>query len=105
MEQRILGRTGLRVSVVALGAGPVPALLTGDDHAAQQAVLARALEAGINWFDTAPGYGDGRSEANLGRALGALGARGQVHVATKVRLGPADLGDVPGAVTRSVAGS
>jgi aryl-alcohol dehydrogenase-like predicted oxidoreductase len=93
------------VSVIGLGAGPVPGLLTGDDRATQQAVIARALASGINWFDTAPGYGDGRSEANLGQVLRELGARGQVHVATKVRLGPDDLGDVLGAVIRSVASS
>jgi L-galactose dehydrogenase/L-glyceraldehyde 3-phosphate reductase len=105
MEYRELGRTGLRVSVVGLGAGPVPGVMTGPDAGAQRAVVARALEAGINWFDTAPGYGDGRSEASLGRALAELGARGSVQVGTKVRLVPADLADVEGAVRRSLAGS
>jgi aryl-alcohol dehydrogenase-like predicted oxidoreductase len=105
MLLRELGRTGLRVSVVGLGAGPVPALMTGDDAAAQRAVVARALAAGVNWIDTAAGYGDGRSEASLGRALRDLGAAGEVHVATKVRLGPDDLADVEGAVRRSLAGS
>ena len=38
----MLGRTGLRVSAVGLGAGPVPALMTGADAAAQREVLARA---------------------------------------------------------------
>jgi L-galactose dehydrogenase/L-glyceraldehyde 3-phosphate reductase len=105
MQYRILGRTGLEVSVVGLGAGPVPALMTGGDGAAQRAVVARALEAGINWFDTAPGYGDGKSEANLGQALRDLGASDRVHVATKVRLAPGDLADVEAAVRRSLAGS
>jgi aryl-alcohol dehydrogenase-like predicted oxidoreductase len=105
MEQRVLGRTGLSVSAVGLGAGPVPALMTGDDGEAQREVLARALAAGVNWIDTAAGYGDGRSEASVGRALRELGAQGRAHVATKVRLAPEDLGDAEGAVRRSLAAS
>lgn len=105
MLLRELGRTGLRVSAVGLGAGPVPALMIDGDATAQREVVARALAAGINWIDTAAGYGDGRSEASLGRALRDLGAAGEVHVATKVRLGAEDLADVEGAVRRSLAGS
>src|SRR5262245_21670336 len=105
MDHRVLGRTGLSVSLVGLGAGPVPGLMTGGDPAAQREVLARALIAGINWIDTAPGYGDGQSEASIGRALHELGARDRFHVATKVRLAPADLDDAEGAVRRSLAGS
>lgn len=105
MQYRILGRTGLSVSAMGLGAGPVPALMTGDDAYTQREVLARALAVGVNWIDTAAGYGDGRSEASIGRALRDLGAQGKFHVATKVRLAPADMGDVEGAVRRSLAGS
>ena len=72
MHYRTLGRTGLRVSAVAFGAGPVSGLMTGDDHAAQAAALRRAIELGINWIDTAPGYGQGKSEANIGRALAEI---------------------------------
>lgn len=105
MRRVVFGRTGLAVSVVGLGAGPVPAVMTGDDPAAQRAVIARALDVGINWLDTAAGYGDGRSEAAIGRALRDLGAAGRVHVATKVRLTAADLADPEPAVRRSLAGS
>jgi aryl-alcohol dehydrogenase-like predicted oxidoreductase len=101
MQSRILGRTGLHVSVLAFGAGPVSGLMTGDDAGAQQAAIGAALAAGINWFDTAPGYGQGRSETHLGRALGQADA----HVATKVRL-PAEHLDAPADyVRRSVAES
>jgi aryl-alcohol dehydrogenase-like predicted oxidoreductase len=87
VQRRPLGATGLDVSVVAFGAGPVSGLMTGDDRDAQRAVVGRAIASGINWFDTAATYGDGRSEANLGAALSAVGADPrQVHVATKVRL-------------------
>ncbi|MFO0844332.1 MAG: aldo/keto reductase [Gemmataceae bacterium] len=105
MRHVTLGRTGLSVSVVGLGAGPVPALMTGDDAAAQREVVARALAVGINWIDTAAGYGEGRSEASLGRALRELGAADKMHVATKVRLTPADLVDAEGAVRHSLAAS
>lgn len=101
MQYHILGRTGLRVSVVAFGAGPVSGLMTGADADAQRATVAAAVAAGVNWFDTAPGYGQGQSEANLGRVLAELGAGDSVHVATKVRV-PLDGGDIAGAVRRSV---
>lgn len=104
MIERTLGRTGLRVSAVAFGAGPVSGLMTGPDRDAQLATVRRALDAGINWFDTAPGYGGGASEANLGRALADLRAT-EVHVATKVRV-PPDAADEPGEyIRRSVEGS
>jgi aryl-alcohol dehydrogenase-like predicted oxidoreductase len=99
---RALGRTGLKVSAVAFGAGPVSGLMTGTDHDAQRATVGRAIEVGINWFDTAPGYGNGASETNLGRALAELGAAETVHIATKVRVPPEAL-DNPGEhVRRSV---
>src|SRR5919112_1763975 len=100
MVHRTLGRTGLRVSAIAFGAGPVSGLMTGDDHAAQAATLRRAIERRINWIDTAPGYGQGASEANVGRALREMGRPDHIHVATKVRLAPAALADVRGAVRR-----
>jgi aryl-alcohol dehydrogenase-like predicted oxidoreductase len=105
MQYRSLGRTGIGVSALSFGAGPVPAVMTAGDPARQRAVVARALEAGINWFDTAAGYGAGESERALGRVLRELDAASRVHVATKVRLSDADLGDIPAAVQRSVAGS
>lgn len=105
MRTCILGRTGLNVSVVGLGAGPISGLMTGTDTARQRAVLERALAVGINWIDTAPGYGDGQSEISVGRALTELEAHAKFHVATKVRLTVADLADVEGAVRRSLAGS
>jgi aryl-alcohol dehydrogenase-like predicted oxidoreductase len=71
----------------------------------RRAVLARALQAGINWFDTAATYGQGQSEANLGRVLEELDAAPRVHVATKVRLTADDLCDVRGAVRRSFEAS
>jgi aryl-alcohol dehydrogenase-like predicted oxidoreductase len=105
MEYRTLGSTGLNVSTVAFGAGPVAQLLVGTDRSNQRATIGAAIEAGINWFDTAATYGDGRSEENLGRVLSELGAEGTVHVATKVRLLPNQLIAVGRHVRESVLAS
>jgi aryl-alcohol dehydrogenase-like predicted oxidoreductase len=102
VNQRVLGRTGLRVSVVAFGAGPVSGLMTGHDAALQRATVERAVALGVNWFDTAAGYGDGRSEANLGRVLAELGAADRVHVATKVRVPGDRLADPAETIVQSV---
>ena len=82
MEQRDLGRTGLQVSALGFGAGAVGGLMVRGDPAEQTRAVARALDAGITYFDTAPGYGDGRSEENLGRALRELNAWGRCAVGT-----------------------
>jgi len=86
MQYRTLGRTGIKVSAISFGAGPVSGLMTGSDVAAQRDAVAAAIEAGINWFDTAPGYGAGSSEANLGRVLSELKPTQPIHMATKVRI-------------------
>src|SRR5690349_14023710 len=105
MQTRPLGKTGLHVPILAFGAGPVPGLMTTDDEGRRLAVVQRALEVGITWFDTAATYGEGRSEQNLGAALAELGAAERVHVATKVRLMPGDLGNIRDAVRTSFRGS
>lgn len=86
MQYRILGRTGIKVSAVSFGAGPVSGLMTGTDSNAQQDVVKAAIDAGINWFDTAPGYGAGSSETNLGKALSDIQPTQPIHIATKVRI-------------------
>src|SRR5258708_3777045 len=84
MQKRKLGRTGLEVSVLGYGAGAVGGLFTKGAAADQERAVVRAMEAGINYFDTAALYGNGESERNLGRVLKALKA--DVIVGTKVRL-------------------
>lgn len=105
MQFRTLGSTGIKVSCQAFGAGPVPELMTSDNGHRQRDTLRRALDAGVNWIDTAATYGNGQSEAGLGRALRELRALGDVHLATKVRLAAADLDDIETKVRESVAGS
>jgi aryl-alcohol dehydrogenase-like predicted oxidoreductase len=103
LDYRALGKTGLRVSALGFGCGNVGGLMIRGTPADRERAVARAIELGVNYFDTAPSYGDGQSETNLGQALRAL--RADVHVGTKFRLDRADLGDVPGAVARSLEAS
>ena len=103
MNDRILGRTGLGVSGIAFGCGPTAALMIQGTPEQRREAVGRALTLGINYFDTAPGYGDAASEANLGRTLQELGAR--PHIATKVALEIDDMDDIAGAVVRSVEAS
>ena len=70
MEFRLLGDTGLRVSAIGFGAWQLNNPLWGGPDETQSIRLVHAaLAAGCNFFDTAPGYGDGASEALLGQAL------------------------------------
>src|SRR5436190_21738570 len=88
MEYRALGRTGLKVSVLGFGCGDVGGLIVRGAPAERERAVARALELGVNYFDTASSYGKGLSEQHLGQALKAL--RADVYVWTKVRVAPED---------------
>jgi aryl-alcohol dehydrogenase-like predicted oxidoreductase len=105
LKCRPLGSTGIEVSEISFGAGPVSALMTGNERDLQRMTIQRAIESGVNWFDTAPGYGNGQSETNLGAALRELGAADKVHVATKVRLRAEQLSDLKESVKISVTAS
>jgi aryl-alcohol dehydrogenase-like predicted oxidoreductase len=89
--------------VLGFGCGNVGGLLIRGTAVERERAVARALEMGINYFDTAPLYGNGVSEQHLGQALRALAAR--PYVGTKFSVNPEDLGDVAGAVTRSLEAS
>jgi L-galactose dehydrogenase/L-glyceraldehyde 3-phosphate reductase len=103
MELRPLGRTGLTVSALGFGCGAVGGLMVRGEPSAQRRAVARAIEAGLRYFDTAPSYGDGRSEENLGRVWHELRPDGCV-VGTKFRVEPGEP-DVAGAVRRSLEAS
>ena len=103
MEYRAFGRTGIDISVLGYGCGDVGGLIVRGTPAERTRAVARAVELGINYFDTASSYGDGVSERHLGEALKELSL--DVYVGTKVRLRPDDLSDIRGAVTRSLDAS
>ena len=99
MNYRTLGRTGLRVSEVGFGCGNVGGLMVRGSFHEQLEGVQWALDLGVNYFDTAPSYGDGLSETNLGRVLDHL--KPQAWVATKVNLRHG-LDDIKGAARRSL---
>jgi aryl-alcohol dehydrogenase-like predicted oxidoreductase len=88
MEYRELGRTGWKVSTVSFGAWAIGGTWGALDDAAAMAALHRALDLGVNFFDTADVYGDGHSERLLARLRRER--REPFHVATKAgrRLNP-----------------
>ena len=62
MEMRVFGRTGLELSVLGFGCGAVGGLMVRGNPLDQERTIARAIAAGINYFDTAVQYGNGESE-------------------------------------------
>ncbi|WP_447730984.1 aldo/keto reductase [Pseudoxanthomonas suwonensis] len=83
MHYRTLGRTGIQVSPYCLGA-MMFGKLANPDHDDCIRMVHRALEAGINFIDTADAYSEGESEVIVGKAL--KGRRDQVVLATKAAL-------------------
>ncbi len=99
MQRRRFGRTGLEISVLGFGAGAVGGLMTKGAPADQERAIARAVELGINYIDTAALYGNGASERNLGRVLKSL--KPDIVLGTKFRLKPADRSRIAEAVAQS----
>jgi aryl-alcohol dehydrogenase-like predicted oxidoreductase len=83
MNYRPLGNTGLRVSEIGFGSWQLGNRKDWNSptETAPEALVLQALDAGCNFFDTAPNYGGGESEAALGRAL--RGRRHEAVIATK----------------------
>jgi aryl-alcohol dehydrogenase-like predicted oxidoreductase len=102
MQLRVFGRTGMQLSVLGFGCGAVGGLMVRGDAADQERTIARAIAAGVNYFDTAVQYGNGQSEQNLGRVLQRL-KPADVVVGTKVRVPPGE--SIADAVTTSLEGS
>lgn len=103
MQTRRLGRTGLEVSVLGFGCGAVGGLMVNGSAADQERAVGRALELGINYFDTAAMYGNGQSERNLGRVLKSL--KPNLYLGTKVRVPAAERRNIAAAVTSSLEAS
>jgi aryl-alcohol dehydrogenase-like predicted oxidoreductase len=103
MELRRFGRTGLQTSILGFGCGAVGGLMVRGAPDEQERAVRRALDAGVNYFDTAAMYGNGESEKNLGRVLAKL--KPNVIVGTKVRIRSADFGRIVAAVADSLEAS
>jgi aryl-alcohol dehydrogenase-like predicted oxidoreductase len=103
IEQRTLGRTGLKVAALGFGCGAVGGLMVRGAPADQERAVARAVELGINYFDTAASYGNGESERNLGRVLAKL--KPNVYVGTKVGVAASERGRIGAAIAASLEAS
>lgn len=89
MEYRALGRTGLELSAIGFGAAPLGGVYHPTDAGEARAAVAAAIDAGINFFDVAPYYGQTLAETRLGEAL--AGRREKVILCSKCcRFGSAD---------------
>jgi aryl-alcohol dehydrogenase-like predicted oxidoreductase len=103
VEKRRFGRTGLELSVLGFGCGAVGGLMVRGAAADQERAVARALELGVTYFDTAQMYGNGESERNLGRVLKSL--KPECYVGTKVRLPPTEPRGIGAAIAASLEAS
>ncbi len=101
MPRRRFGRTDLEIPAITFGGGWVGGLLIRADQAIREAALNRALEAGIDWIDTAALYGKGVSETVIGQWLAGLAPERRPRISTKFNVDFAG-GDPAGSIRRSV---
>ncbi|RXG60328.1 L-galactose dehydrogenase [Armadillidium vulgare] len=87
-----LGNTGLRVSKMGLGGAPLGGLFESIEQDEAASIVEEAVRSGINYIDTAPFYGQGKSESAIGRALKNI-PRKAYYIATKVARYTWDLHD------------
>lgn len=86
MPTRILGKTGARVSILAMGGGSRFLSYEAEDKALE--AMNHAIDLGISYIDTAYGYGNGKSEARVGKIMATR--RNEVFLATKINKRPGD---------------
>ncbi|MBW3625804.1 MAG: aldo/keto reductase [Armatimonadetes bacterium] len=102
MQTRLLGRTGLNVSVLSLGASPLGSVFRNIDESEGIRTVHEAIDLGINFIDVSPYYGETQAETVLGKALKGF-PRDSYILATKVgRYGPDRFDFSAERVTRSV---
>ena len=104
MQRRRFGRTGLDVPALTFGGGWVGGLLIRGSQQEREGVLNRALEAGIDWIDTAALYGNGVSETVIGQWLPSVAKEKRPRISTKFNI-DTSAGDFAGQIERSVTAS
>ena len=100
MNYRRFGRSGIEISEIAFGGGRSGGILIDADDDTKRRAVREALDHGINWFDTAPQYGQGKSEEALGWLLAEIDDT--PYVSTKVMIDGNGLDDIAGQVERSI---
>lgn len=100
MLYRKFGGADFEISEIGFGCGNTAGLMIWGSEADRVRAAAHAMELGINYFDTAATYGDGKSEENLGPVLAQLPER--PLVGSKVALQEEELADIPGNIRKSV---
>tara|TARA_B110000263_G_scaffold187185_1_gene164804 strand:+ start:428 stop:1435 length:1008 start_codon:yes stop_codon:yes gene_type:complete len=108
MDYRKFGNTGINVSEIGFGCGDVGGLMVRGEPTDRVKAVARAIELGINYFDTASRYGGGQSETNLGQVMRELSIdtdSAEFYVGTKYSLGEADPSNLKAGVIQSVEAS
>jgi D-threo-aldose 1-dehydrogenase len=104
MQRRRFGRTGLEVPALTFGGGWVGGLLIRGSEVERERVLSRALDAGIDWVDTAALYGNGVSETVIGQWLRSVPSDRRPRISTKFNI-DTSAGDFVGQIERSVTAS
>ena len=101
MKQSSLGRTGLQISELVFGGGFVGGILLHASDVVRRDAIQLAIQAGINWIDTAASYGNGQSEEVVGWLLSELPGKERPQVSTKFRVDP-NGDDYTGQIRRSL---
>ena len=101
MKQVSLGRTGLQISELVFGGGFVGGILLHASDETRRDAIQLAIQAGINWIDTAASYGNGQSEEVVGWLLSELPDKDRPQVSTKFRVDPQG-DDYTGQIRRSL---
>ena len=103
MDIRNFGNTDIKTSAVVFGGGFVGGILINADDGTRRKAIRMALDGGVNWIDTAPMYGQGKSEEAIGWLLKEINE--DPIVSTKVNLDTTRLEDIAGQVEESLTTS
>lgn len=103
MDMRPFGKSDIKTSAIVFGGGFVGGILIDADDNTRREAVRMAMDGGVNWIDTAPMYGQGKSEAALGWLLKEIDD--DPIVSTKVNLDTRRLDDIAGQVEESLTNS